>query len=76
MSIEKNKTRKEKLAHYGINLSSMLLDCDEKPELPEQEFVTTLVNMLQAYDQSKQCPCSECIENFVVRAKRLYRYAK
>lgn len=69
----KYQQRKEHLAKFDIELSSMLEDVtDTGPDEAEAKFITTLVNMLQAYDQSKNCPCYECTENFVARARRFH----
>jgi hypothetical protein len=66
------KAREENLGHYEIKLSGFLHELESSLTPKETVFAENLVNVLQAYDQMKDCPCGECTENFVARARHLF----
>ena len=70
--------RKEAFRRLGLNLSTRVTHYNAYYDIArmqetesEAAFVERLLNVLHAWDQAKQCPCSDCTKNFVIRAMRL-----
>ena len=74
MDLDKYKERKEALARRGINISGFLEELDDDTFLgKEMIFVEDLTNVLRAYMGAAECPCQDCVDNFIHRAQHLYR---
>lgn len=79
--MSKHSDRYERLARHGIEttehgtLEDLSWDEHRNGALSQEdkEFIGKLADLLWSWDQARQCPCSDCVGNFIVRSRRFRR---